>query len=73
MLELISGRQSERKYSDRPVEKEKLERILEAGRMAPSACNAQPWKFIVVNEPKLLTRIAEADPQSRHRVTLRNT
>jgi nitroreductase len=60
ILELITTRQSDRKYSKKPVEKEKLERILEAGRMAPSACNAQPWKFIVVNEPKLLGEIAEA-------------
>ena len=60
MLELIVSRQSDRKYSDKPVEKEKLDRIIEAGRMAPSACNAQPWKFIVVNEPDLLLKIAEA-------------
>jgi nitroreductase len=60
MLELIISRQSDRKYSDKPVEKEKLDRILEAGRMAPSACNAQPWKFIVVTEPKLIGMIAEA-------------
>ena len=60
MLELIVSRQSDRKYSDKPVEKEKLDRIIEAGRMAPSACNAQPWKFVVVNEPDLLLKIAEA-------------
>jgi nitroreductase len=60
LLELIISRQSDRKYSDKPVEKEKLERIIEAGRMAPSACNAQPWKFIVVTEPKLIGKIAEA-------------
>lgn len=60
MLELIISRQSDRKYSDKPVEKEKLDRIIEAGRMAPSACNAQPWKFIVVTEPKLIGKIAEA-------------
>jgi len=60
ILELIISRQSDRKYSDKPVEKEKLERIIEAGRMAPSACNAQPWKFIVVTEPKLIGKIAEA-------------
>jgi nitroreductase len=60
LLDLIRRRQSERSYLDRPVEKEKLERILEAGRMAPSACNAQPWKFIVVDQPELLSDIAEA-------------
>jgi nitroreductase len=59
-LDLIISRQSDRKYNDLPVEKEKLERIVEAGRMAPSACNAQPWKFIVVTDPELVLRIAEA-------------
>ena len=60
ILELISGRQSDRKYSDQPVEKDKLERILEAGRIAPSACNAQPWKFVVVTDNQLRAKIAEA-------------
>jgi nitroreductase len=46
ILDLIITRQSDRKYEDKPVENEKLERIVDAGRMAPSACNAQPWKFI---------------------------
>src|ERR1035437_624516 len=59
-LDLIISRQSDRKYSDKPVEKEKLDRIVEAGRMAPSACNAQPWKFIVVTEHELVLKIAEA-------------
>ena len=60
MLELIVSRQSDRKYSDKPIEKEKLERIIEAGRMAPSACNAQPWKFIIVTDPSLRKKVAEA-------------
>lgn len=60
VLELIKRRQSDRKYSDRPIENEKLDRIIEAGRMAPSACNAQPWKFIIVNEPDLVAKVAEA-------------
>ncbi len=60
VLELIISRQSDRKYSDKPVEKDKLDRILEAGRMAPSACNAQPWKFIVVTKPGLREKIAVA-------------
>ena len=59
-LNLIRTRQSDRKYSDRTVEKEKLDRILEAGRISPSACNAQPWRFILVTEPDLIGRIAEA-------------
>jgi nitroreductase len=59
ILDLIISRQSDRKYSDKTIEKEKLDRIVEAGRMAPSACNAQPWKFIVVNHPELVVKIAE--------------
>jgi nitroreductase len=60
MLEMIISRQSERSYYDREVEKDKLDRILEAGRMSPSACNSQPWKFIVINEPVLKKKVAEA-------------
>ena len=60
MLELIRTRQSDRSYSDKPVENEIIDRILEAGRMAPSACNTQPWKFIIVNDPELKTRLSEA-------------
>ena len=60
IFDLIISRQSDRKYSDRQVEKEKLGRIIEAGRMAPSSCNAQPWKFIVVTESGLIAKVAEA-------------
>jgi nitroreductase len=60
ILDLIISRQSDRKYSDRPVEREKLDRVVEAGRMAPSACNAQPWKFIIVTDHELVVKIAEA-------------
>ena len=42
-LELAQHRQSDRAYLDKPVENEKLNRILEAARLAPSACNSQPW------------------------------
>ena len=60
MLEIIRNRQSDRKYSSKPVEVEKLERILEAGRLSPSACNAQPWKFVVVTNPSVIAEVAEA-------------
>jgi nitroreductase len=60
MLDLILRRQSDRKYNDRPIETEKLERILEAGRIAPSACNGQPWKFVAVTDRKLIADIADA-------------
>ena len=57
-MDLITKRQSVRGYSDKPVEREKIERCLEAARLAPSACNAQPWKFIVVDEPELKDAVA---------------
>ncbi len=60
MLSLINSRQSERRYLDRNVEKEKIERITEAGRLSPSACNGQPWRFIVVDEPGLRQQVASA-------------
>lgn len=60
-LELVQKRESCRAYdSSRPVEKEKLERCIEAARLAPSACNAQPWKFIIVDEPELKGKISSA-------------
>ncbi len=60
MLSLFNSRQSERRYLDRPVEMEKIERITEAGRLSPSACNGQPWRFIVVDEPALRQQVATA-------------
>ncbi len=51
-LELVSSRYSERSYDSRPVEKEKLDYILECARMAPSACNKQPWKIYVISGEK---------------------
>ena len=60
-LELVKARQSDRAYDkNRPVEPEKLERILEAARLAPSACNAQPWKFVVVTDPELTIKVGKA-------------
>jgi len=60
MLSLMSKRQSDRRYLDKPVEQEKLERILEAGRISPSACNGQPWKFIVVNDNEVREAVSQA-------------
>jgi len=58
-LEMIKSRQSDRRYESTPVEKEKLDRCLEAARLAPSACNSQPWTFIVVDRPELKNAVAD--------------
>ncbi|MFP4525868.1 MAG: nitroreductase family protein [Bacteroidales bacterium] len=59
IISSILHRRSVRQYADKPVEKEKVTRCLEAGRLAPSACNAQPWKFIVVEKPELTKQVAK--------------
>ena len=61
---LINNRQSVRGYKPDMVETDKIERILEAGRISPSACNAQPWKFIVVDDPELKNKVADATSNS---------
>ncbi len=59
-LDLVKKRNSVRNYSSRPVPGEVIERCLEAARLSPSACNAQPWSFIVVADAALRKRVAEA-------------
>ncbi|NLE01501.1 MAG: nitroreductase [Fibrobacter sp.] len=51
-LELAANRHSVRDYLDKPVEDALIMQILEAGRLAPSACNNQPWFFIVLKDIK---------------------
>lgn len=60
-LSLAKSRQSDRAYDvNRPVETEKIERILEAACLAPSACNAQPWKFVVITDKELAEKVGKA-------------
>lgn len=57
--ELVKQRQSTRKYTPAPVPRQEMEKCLEAARLAPSASNSQPWKFIAVDEPNLKTQLAQ--------------
>ena len=59
-LDLCKQRQSVRTFSAAPVEKEKLIRCLEAARVAPSACNSQPWRFIIVEDTEIREKVARA-------------
>lgn len=60
-IEFVKSRQSDRSFdANRSVEKEKLDRIIEAVRLAPSACNAQPWHLIIVDDPELKNSVADA-------------
>lgn len=59
--ELIKQRQSDRKYdTTRSVDRNLIIKCLEAARLAPSACNSQPWKFVVVDDKELLPQMASA-------------
>jgi nitroreductase len=58
--ELILARQSVRRYAATAVEPEKINLCLEAARLAPSASNSQPWKYIVVDQEPLRTELAKA-------------
>ena len=60
LLDLIKQRKSIRDFLDRPVEREKIMMCLEAARLAPSACNSQPWKFIVVDDKPLKDKLCRA-------------
>ncbi len=62
--ELIRNRESIRNYDPiRPVPMEILERILDAGRIAPSAANFQPWKFLVISSPAMLEKVKASYPR----------
>ena len=59
VIEAIKKRYSVRRYQDTAVEKEKLESILEAARLAPSANNKQEWRFIVVRDKDIRQRLMQ--------------
>lgn len=58
-MDLARERFSVRKYSDRVIEREKLDRILEAGRMAPTAKNQQPYKIYVIQSEEARIALTE--------------
>mgnify|MGYP004449379859 CR=1 FL=1 len=58
--EMLLKRESCRKYLDKKVAVEDLVKIAEAGRLSPSGCNAQPWKFMIVNEEETLEKLRDA-------------
>ena len=60
VMEAIEKRRSVRSYQNKPVSEEKLKKILEAARLAPSAKNLQSYKFIVVKDQKLREKLMEA-------------
>lgn len=60
VFEVIKSRRSVRKFKSQSIEEEKLKQVLEAVRLAPSACNFQPYKFIVVKDEKIRKALVPA-------------
>ena len=60
LLDVMKQRKSVRNFLDKPVEREKIMTCLEAARIAPSASNSQPWKFIVVDEKSTKDKLCNA-------------
>lgn len=58
-LELASKRQSDRAFSERKVDRETLLKCVEAARLAPSACNSQPWRFVIIDDDALRAQAAD--------------
>lgn len=58
--QVIRQRYAVRSYQDRPVEEDKLQRVLEAARLAPSGSNRQPWKFVVVRDAAIRQKLVAA-------------
>lgn len=57
-MEALKKRRAVRSYQDKEIDKKILEGIVDAGRLAPSADNIQPWEFVVVTKKQTLKRIA---------------
>ncbi len=68
VLKIIQDRFSVRDYEERPVEQEKLDLILEAARLAPSASNSQPWHFYVVRDKQKIKELSGEMPLGTHLV-----
>ncbi len=64
VFEAINGRRSVRKYKEEQVKEDDLNRILEAGRMAPSWVNFQVWEIILVRDPVIKRQLMETLPKS---------
>ncbi|RLB97409.1 MAG: NAD(P)H-dependent dehydrogenase/reductase [Deltaproteobacteria bacterium] len=61
-IDLLRNRRSIRAYTDRPLEREKIELLTEAVLRAPSSRGINPWGFVFVTDPETITRLAQAKP-----------
>ncbi len=69
ILDLIKSRRSIRFFENKPVDKETIYRILEAGRWAPSGLNNQPWKFVIITNQEYKEKIGNLSHYKRIFIT----
>jgi nitroreductase len=62
LIDLLRNRRSIRRYENRPVEKEKVDQLVEAVLRAPSSRGFNPWQFVVVTDPEMLEKLSRAKP-----------
>ncbi len=65
LFEVFQRRRSIRRFEDRPVEKEKILRLLEAAFLAPSGRNIRPWHFVVITDRDIIRKLADAKSGAR--------
>ena len=63
--EVLQGRRSCRKYQEKPVEEEKLQKVLMAANLAPSPVNRQPWEFVVIRSGEIKQKVFESVRRSK--------
>lgn len=59
VIDTILNRRSVREFKDRQISREEIDTILNAGRWAPSGLNNQPWRFVVIRDPKTIHQLSE--------------
>lgn len=62
LIDLLRTRRSVRHYQDKPVEKEKIDLLVEAVLRSPSSRGLNPWEFVIVTDPRILTDLSQAKP-----------
>jgi nitroreductase len=60
LIDIVKSRTSVRTFQNKKIDRQTLIEVLESARLAPSACNNQPWKFIIVDEPAILKQLSQA-------------
>lgn len=68
VFKAITWRRSVRKFAARPVERDRVLQILEAGRLAPSSSNRQAWHFVVIDDRAIIEQIPDTVPVGTHRI-----